>query len=75
MSSSHSHPADLNLIKESIGPYLEGQDSREKRGEIYKALLGFVPPRIQSRFAVTGALDPERQAYRRLYYGQVWLIR
>jgi len=59
MSSSHSHPADLNLIKESIGPYLEGQDSIEKRGEIYKALLGFVPPRIQSRFAVTGALDPE----------------
>ncbi|MEI7739263.1 MAG: carboxymuconolactone decarboxylase family protein [Burkholderiaceae bacterium] len=59
MSSSQTQPVDLSSIKESIGPYLEGQDSVEKRGEIYKELLGFVPPRIQSRFAVTGALDPK----------------
>ena len=58
--SSTTHPSpDLDSIKQAIGPYLEGQDSPEKRGEIYKDLLGFVPPRIQSRFAVTGALDPK----------------
>jgi alkylhydroperoxidase/carboxymuconolactone decarboxylase family protein YurZ len=57
-SSSHTSP-DLDSIKQAIGPYLDGQDSPEKRGAIYKDLLGFVPPRIQSRFAVTGAIDPK----------------
>ncbi len=57
-SSTHASP-DLDSIKQTIGPYLEGQDSPEKRGAIYKDLLGFVPPRIQSRFAVTGAIDPK----------------
>lgn len=30
----------------------------EERGEIYQQLLGFVPPRIEARLSVTGALDP-----------------
>ena len=31
---------------------------QEERGAIYKDLLGFVPPRIEARLNVTGALDP-----------------
>lgn len=30
----------------------------EERGEIYRELIGFVPPRIEARLSVTGALDP-----------------
>lgn len=29
-----------------------------ERGAIYEDLLGFVPPRIEARLSVTGALDP-----------------
>ncbi|HEX2546576.1 MAG TPA: carboxymuconolactone decarboxylase family protein [Ramlibacter sp.] len=30
----------------------------DERGAIYQELIGFVPPRIEARLAVTGALDP-----------------
>ncbi|WP_084651638.1 carboxymuconolactone decarboxylase family protein [Ottowia thiooxydans] len=57
MSTSTPKPFDPALLQRVIGPYLEGQPSVEERGEIYQELLGFVPPRIRSRFHVTGALD------------------
>ena len=40
----------------------------DERNEIYRELIGFVPPRIEARMAVTGALDPvllELPAYER----------
>ncbi|MDP3085469.1 MAG: carboxymuconolactone decarboxylase family protein [Rubrivivax sp.] len=51
-------PVDKALIASAIGRYADGQASEAERGQIYRELLGFVPPRIQARFAVTGALDP-----------------
>jgi len=48
---------DLAAVRERIGPYAD-KTSFEDRTEIYRELIGFVPPRIEARLAVTGALDP-----------------
>lgn len=50
---------DPQVVKEKIGPYADTRATLEERSAIYKELLGFVPPRIEARLAVTGALDPE----------------
>ena len=49
---------DLNAVRERIGPYADTAVSYEDRTDIYHELIGFVPPRIEARMAVTGALDP-----------------
>lgn len=49
---------DQETVRRAIGPYADEKESLEKRGEVYKELLGFVPPRIEARLHVTGALDP-----------------
>ncbi len=49
---------DAKIVRDSIGPYADSVASLEERNEIYRDLLGFVPPRIEARMAVTGALDP-----------------
>lgn len=59
MSSTPAKPFDPSVVQRVIGPCLEGQQSPEERGQVYRDLLGYVPPRIQSRFHVTGALDPK----------------
>src|SRR5262249_40180197 len=46
-------------VTETIGPYADTRATLEERGAVYTELLGFVPPRIEARFAVTGALDAE----------------
>jgi alkylhydroperoxidase/carboxymuconolactone decarboxylase family protein YurZ len=50
---------DAKAVAEKIGPYADSKATLEERGAIYQELLGFVPPRIEARFAVTGALDPD----------------
>ena len=52
-------PIDPDAVRKRIGPYADTKTTPEERGRIYQELLGFVPPRIQGRFQVTGALDPE----------------
>ena len=49
---------NVNAVRTRIGPYRD-TTSVEERGKIYEELIGFVPPRIEARFAVTGALDPK----------------
>lgn len=49
---------DQDAVRRSIGAYADKQETLEQRGEVYKELLGFVPPRIEARLHVTGALDP-----------------
>lgn len=49
---------NTEAVRERIGAYADTVQSAEARGRIYEDLLGFVPPRIEARFAVTGALDP-----------------
>jgi 4-carboxymuconolactone decarboxylase len=50
---------DKEVVRRSIGEYSDTRQSEVDRGAIYQELLGFVPPRIEARLAVTGALDPE----------------
>lgn len=45
-------------MRERIGPYADKVASIDERNAIYADLIGFVPPRIEARMAVTGALDP-----------------
>jgi 4-carboxymuconolactone decarboxylase len=53
-------PSRINResVRESIGPYSDPSATFEQRAQIYQDLLGFVPPRIEARLSVTGALDP-----------------
>jgi alkylhydroperoxidase/carboxymuconolactone decarboxylase family protein YurZ len=53
-------PSRVNVesVRASIGEYSDPKQSAQERGRIYEELLGFLPPRIEARFAVTGALDP-----------------
>jgi len=50
---------DHQAIRNVVGEYRDPNQTIEERGRIYEELLGYVPPRIQSRFAVTGAIDPQ----------------
>jgi len=50
---------DAKLVHDAMGPYADTHERLEQRGELYKELLGFVPPRIEARLHVTGALDPQ----------------
>lgn len=50
---------DLSVVRRTIGEYADSDKTVEQRGEVYKELLGFVPPRIEARLHVTGALDPK----------------
>ncbi len=50
---------NIDVIHERIGAYSDTKASVEERYRIYDELIGFVPPRIEARVAVTGALDPK----------------
>ena len=49
---------DTKAVREQIGVYADKAATLDERNEIYRDLIGFVPPRIEARMAVTGALDP-----------------
>jgi 4-carboxymuconolactone decarboxylase len=50
---------DSKAVHERIGAYADPVVSADERNAIYRELIGFVPPRIEARMAVTGALDPK----------------
>jgi alkylhydroperoxidase/carboxymuconolactone decarboxylase family protein YurZ len=50
---------DLPSVRSTIGEYCDPVATFQERADIYQELLGFLPPRIEARFAVTGALDPK----------------
>lgn len=49
---------DRAVVRSRIGEYKD-KVPEEERAAIYQDLLGFVPPRIEARLNVTGALDPK----------------
>ena len=49
---------DTDVVNRLIGRYADTGATAAERGQVYEELLGFVPPRIEARMAVTGALDP-----------------
>ncbi|HEU5017123.1 MAG TPA: carboxymuconolactone decarboxylase family protein [Pseudolabrys sp.] len=50
---------DFNAVRAIVGNYADKHTSSADRGQPYTELIGFVPPRVGARLAVTGALDPE----------------
>ncbi|MDO8768278.1 MAG: carboxymuconolactone decarboxylase family protein [Burkholderiaceae bacterium] len=50
---------DKRIVNREIGEYADTKKTEVERTQIYKELLGFIPPRIEARLAVTGALDPD----------------
>ncbi|MCK9508876.1 MAG: carboxymuconolactone decarboxylase family protein [Pigmentiphaga sp.] len=48
-----------DVIDQRIGKYADPEASLEERAAIYQELIGFVPPRIEARLSVSGALDPK----------------
>jgi 4-carboxymuconolactone decarboxylase len=50
---------DMDAVRSEIGSYADTQTPLTEREQGYKDLIGFVPPLIAARLAVTGALDPE----------------
>ena len=49
---------DAEAVRDHIGSYADKKVTLAERNKIYAELIGFVPPRIEARMAVTGALDP-----------------
>ena len=49
---------NVDAVREKIGSYADTVQTAEQRYQIYKELIGFLPPRIEARINVTGALDP-----------------
>jgi alkylhydroperoxidase/carboxymuconolactone decarboxylase family protein YurZ len=49
---------DTEVVQRTIGSYADTRVTVAARGKVYEELLCFVPPRIEARMAVTGALDP-----------------
>ncbi len=46
-------------VESVVGTYKDAETTCEDREKIYKDLVGFVPPRIEARLRVTGAIDPK----------------
>jgi alkylhydroperoxidase/carboxymuconolactone decarboxylase family protein YurZ len=51
-----------DTVQKAMGAYPDTSATLAERAEIYKDLVGFLPPRIEARFNVTGALDPKMLA-------------
>lgn len=49
---------DRAAVRSRIGEYKDTVPEQE-RAAIYQDLIGFVPPRIEARLNVTGAIDPK----------------
>lgn len=45
-------------IAAAVGPYADTVAPLEDRAESYRDMIGFLPPRVEARLHLTGALDP-----------------
>jgi len=50
---------DTKAVQAAMGEYADKDQTLAQRAAIYQELIGFVPPRIEARLNVTGALDPK----------------
>ncbi|OVZ60664.1 carboxymuconolactone decarboxylase [Pigmentiphaga sp. NML080357] len=56
MTSSRPDP---QFVQDTFGHYSDSVASKEERARGYREMAGFLPPRVQARLDVTGALDPQ----------------
>lgn len=50
---------DRQAVIQAVGKYADTTQAMKDREQTYKDLVGFVPPRIEARLHVTGAIDPK----------------
>ena len=55
MSQTRSNEA---FVQSVFGVYRDAACTREERAQSYRDMAGFLPPRVNARLAVTGAIDP-----------------
>jgi alkylhydroperoxidase/carboxymuconolactone decarboxylase family protein YurZ len=56
MSDTKMTPAEMQAV---FGPYCDEGRGIDARSEDYRRMIGFLPPRVEARLNVTGALDPQ----------------
>mgnify|MGYP001544783699 CR=1 FL=1 len=49
---------DTEIVRKSMGEPQGGAAAVQHAADTYRDLLGFLPPRVEARLHVTGALDP-----------------
>jgi alkylhydroperoxidase/carboxymuconolactone decarboxylase family protein YurZ len=49
---------DPQLVRQAMGEPRGGDQAVDRAAQTYRDMLGFLPPRVQARLHVTGALDP-----------------
>jgi 4-carboxymuconolactone decarboxylase len=49
---------DPTPIIDAVGPYADTVATLEDRAAGYREMIGFLPPRVEARLHLTGALDP-----------------
>ncbi|GGX35108.1 hypothetical protein GCM10007242_47630 [Pigmentiphaga litoralis] len=49
---------DPTPIIDAVGPYADTVATLEDRAAGYRDMIGFLPPRVEARLHLTGALDP-----------------
>jgi alkylhydroperoxidase/carboxymuconolactone decarboxylase family protein YurZ len=49
---------DVKLIEEQMGTYSDTTTPLKERADGYRDMIGYLPPRVEARLHVTGALDP-----------------
>lgn len=50
---------DLGVLKKTFGDADQIDPQAASRGQSYREMVGYLPPRVETRFAISGALDPE----------------
>ena len=55
--TTRSRP-DPAFVQQTFGPYADPLVTKEDRAASYRQMAGFLPPRVEARLDVTGALDP-----------------
>ena len=55
MASSRINTA---AVAAAVGPYADTVAPLADRADSYKEMIGFLPPRVEARLHLTGALDP-----------------
>ena len=50
---------DLDVLKRTFGDADQLDPKAATRGQSYREMVGYLPPRVETRMAISGAIDPD----------------